>query len=84
MARLEDWTSYIFWAYVTEFLNDRNLFSTEDAGIQLDAVHTNLVDAIWTEASGRPKPNPRPIYIHDIAYAGNNNLILHIYQKINK
>ena len=42
-----------------------------DAGVQLDAIQTNLVDAIWTEANGRPKPNPRPIYIHDIAYAGN-------------
>lgn len=41
-----------------------------ESGIKLDAVQANLVDAIWNEDNGRPKPNPRPAFIHDIAYAG--------------
>lgn len=40
-----------------------------DGGIQLDAVATNLVDNIWADA--KPKPDPRPIYIHDITFAGS-------------
>lgn len=78
MVGLEKWIARYDY-YFCHFNSDFESFyfvsclTTVDAGIQLDAVQTNLVDAIWTEASGRPKPNPRPIYIHDIAYAGNKS-----------
>lgn len=42
-----------------------------ESGIQLDAVQANLVDAIWNVDNGRPKPNPRPAYVHEVVYAGN-------------
>jgi hypothetical protein len=50
--------------------------ATAEMRIPLDPVHNNLVDAVWNEASGRPSFSHRPAFVHDVAYAGNEQYFL--------
>ena len=68
-----DWRNELGEHYLPLFIAQLNTakypFFPAEKEILLDALPTNLVDAIWTDAS-QPGNKPTASYIHDVTYAG--------------
>ena len=61
------------WVINYELKQNHSHANKDRAGILLDSVHSDLVDVIWTKA--RPSVSHRPVFVHDLSYAGKHVLV---------
>ena len=61
------------WVINYELKQNHRHANKDRAGILLDSVHSDLVDVIWTKA--RPSVSHRPVFVHDLSYAGKHVLV---------